>query len=510
MLATFGVADQVTISSLTIDDSSVPRRQTQQSSMVDPAIVNSPGTAARPAGAARAVVRLRPCRAVGLFLLLCGLAPAQAQPELQELKLVVGRSIVIDYPTEIARISTSNPEVLDAVAVSTSEVLLNAKSQGVSTIVIWPKSGRRSIYTVTVELNLDSMQKLLRETFPGMDIQMQAARDSVSLTGRVPSQAVADRATALVTPLAKGVVNNLQIVSSEPEKQIVLHVKFAELNRNAAKSFAVNLLSTGALNTPGAVTTGQFSLRQEPLEISGTIPARMEGTQTKFNIGEALNIFAFRPDLNLSAFIRALQTNQLLQILAEPNLVTTNGKEASFLVGGEFPIPVVQGGASVGAVTIIFKEFGIRLSFLPVITEHKTIRMHVRPEVSTIDLANAVIFSGFTVPALSSRRVETDIELAEGQSFVIGGLLDERVTESLFKIPGLASIPILGALFKSRQENKTRTELIIMVTPEITVPLKPTDVKPSPVMPKVFLGPDQPPESSAGRPPKGKKPKGRH
>ncbi|HVX66340.1 MAG TPA: hypothetical protein VHA11_07055, partial [Bryobacteraceae bacterium] len=241
----------------------------------------------------------------------------------------------------------------------------------------------------------------------------------------------------------------------------------------------------GAANTIGISGTGQFSsVRPDQLATKGG-----QLTDSTFTISDALNVFAFRPDLNLGAFVKALQSKGLLQILAEPNLVATNGKEASFLVGGEFPVPVVQGGANAGAVTIIFKEFGIRLSFLPVLTEHGTIKMSVKPEVSTVDLANAVLYSGFTIPALSTRRMETNVELGEGQSFVIGGLIDSRVTENMSKLPGLANIPILGALFKSRQEQKSNNELIVMVTPEITSPLERGEARPLPPMPKEFMAP---------------------
>jgi pilus assembly protein CpaC len=228
--------------------------------------------------------------------------------------------------------------------------------------------------------------------------------------------------------------------------------------------------------------------------LNGTVGGSVGGTSTTFSISDALNIFAFRPDLNLGVLIRALNQQNLLQILAEPNLVTTNGKEASFLVGGEFPIPVLQGGGAAGAVTIQFREFGIRLTFNPVITEHGTIKMYVKPEVSTIDLANALQISGFLIPALATRRMETNIELGEGQSFVIGGLLDDRVTNSMSKIPGLANIPLLGTLFKSREERKNKTELIVMVTPEVTKPLMPGEAAPIPVMPKEFMAPVAPQE----------------
>ncbi len=254
---------------------------------------------------------------------------------------------------------------------------------------------------------------------------------------------VADRPVALVIPLVKSVVNNLQIPPPLVDKQIVLHVKFAELNRNLAEQLGVNILSTGAANTPGRITTGQFASGSLST-LNGTIGAPVQGTSTTLNLSDALNLFAFRPDLNLGVVIKALQSNNVLQILAEPNLVTTNGREASFLAGGEFPVPVLQGGGNAGAVTIQFREFGIRLKFLPVLTVNGTIKMHVSNELSTIDLNNAVVFSGFTIPALATRRVETDVELAEGQSFALAGLIDERVTNQLSKIPGLANIPILG------------------------------------------------------------------
>ena len=413
--------------------------------------------------------------------LLCALA-ALAAPA--ELKLLSGRSSVIDSPAEIDRISTSSPEVADAVAVSRQEVLVQAKNPGVATIIIWSKSGERSFYEISVEQNLEPLRDLLKETFPNERIQIQGVHDSLSLTGSASNQAIADRAAALVTPWAKSVVNNLEVLPPEAEKQILLRVRFAELDRTAASSFGVNLVSTGAGNTIARTATGQFAAPSPTLP-PGILQGATGNTTSAFSLSDALNIFAFRPDLNLGAVISALQTQGTMKILAEPNLVTVNGKEASFLVGGEFPIPIVQGGANVGAVTVQFHEFGIRLSFLPALTERNTIKLHVKPEVSSIDITNAVTVSGFMIPALSTRRVETNIELSEGQSFVIGGLLDDRVTANLSRIPGLAHLPVLGVLFKSRQENKSKTELIVMVTPEIARPLNPGDPKPAmPEMPE--------------------------
>jgi len=441
-------------------------------------------------------------RSVLVLALAAGAAVAAEFPDAPELmKLSVGRSAILDRSADVARISISNPDVVDAVAVTTREILINAKSAGLSTLVIWSKTGTRSMYAVTVERDLDPVRRLLKDTFPDEGIDVRVDRDALALIGHASNQAVADRATALVAPLAKTVVNNLRIVPPGADKQIILRVKFAELDRNVETSFGVNLLSTGAGNTPGRITTGQFA-GGTPSQVTGTIPGHPTGTSTTFSLSDALNIFAFRPDLNLGAVIRDLETRGLLQILAEPNLVTTNGKEASFLVGGEFPIPVLQPGSS-GSVTIQFREFGIRLNFLPQVTAHKTIKLHVKPEVSTIDVANGVVFNGFTIPALATRKIETDVELGEGQSFVIAGLLDDRVTENLSSVPGLSHLPILGALFKSRDITRSKTELLVMVTPEVTYPLSPADPKPLPHMPKEFLPTAPQPDAVSGQKPIG-------
>jgi pilus assembly protein CpaC len=410
------------------------------------------------------------------------LALAQGGPE--EIRLTVGKSIVIDYPTDISRISTSNPDIVDASPVTAREILIHGKSFGTVTLVVWSKAGQRNFYNITVEQNLEPLRKLLKETFPKEDIHVQSSRESLSLTGRISNKDVAERASALATPFAKTIVNNLQIISTGAEKQILLRVKFAELDRTASTQFGVNLISTGATNTVGGVSTGQFPAPSLPT-ITGQAGNSAPQTNS-FTISQALNIFAFRNDLNLGAFIKALQSHNLLQILAEPNLVTTNGKEATFLVGGEFPIPVLQGGSNSGAVTIQFREFGVRLSFNPTITANNTISMHVKPEVSSLDFANALSFNGFTIPALSSRKMETNIELGEGQSFVIGGLIDQRVTETVSRIPGLSNIPILGNLFKTKETDRNNTELIVLVTPEITLPLQPGEGK-TPVMPREFM-----------------------
>ena len=413
------------------------------------------------------------------------------------LEMTVGQSQVIDCPAELARISTTDPAVVDTVAVSRQEVLLQAKGAGQATVGVWLKDGSRRLYRVQVSHDLEPLRKLLRQNFPGEEIEVAGGREAVALSGRVSSTAVAERAVSLAGSFAKTVVNNLSVPPPAPEKQVLLRVRFAELNRSAAVSLGANLISTGAANVTGRITTGQFPA-PEPGKITsassilegvtGTVPGHT-ASLSNFTLSDALNIFAFRPDINLGAFIQALRTQGVLQILAEPNLVATEGKEASFLVGGEFPVPVVQGGASVGAVTVSFREFGIRLTFQPEVTPRNTIKLKVKPEVSTIDMANAVTLSGFLIPALATRRVETQIELAEGQSFVIAGLLDDRVTENLARMPGLSQVPVLGALFRSRQEKKSKTELVVIVTPSIADAEALARQAVEPTMPLEFLAP---------------------
>jgi pilus assembly protein CpaC len=433
--------------------------------------------------------RLGFCAAFTLLLWTPATPGLQAQSmSVVDLNMTVGKSLVIDYPVEIGRISTSSPDVVDAVPATAKEFLLHGKGHGAATVVVWAKNGARTMYNVTVEHNTDPIRKLLAETFPGEEIKIQSGRDSITLIGKVSSKDVADRAVAIAAPMAKTVVSNLTVAASPVEKQIILKVKFAELNRNRADQFGVNLLSTGAGNTPARVTTGQF---QPPTisRVSGILGGATQGTESSFSLSDALNVFAFRPDINLGAVIRALQSEDVLQILAEPNLVTMNGKEANFLVGGEFPVPVLQGGGNAGAVTIQFREFGIRLVFNPVITPNGTIRMYVKPEVSTIDLSNAVTLSGFTIPALATRRMETNVELEFGQSFALAGLIDDRVADQMNRIPGLGSIPILGQLFKSRNERKSKSELIVIVTPGVVEPLKPGQKQPVPEFKREFLSP---------------------
>lgn len=402
----------------------------------------------------------------------------------EDLHLTLGKSIVIDYPSDIRQIATSGSDILDYSAVTTREILLHGKGLGTATMVVWSKSGTRTFYNCTVDLNMDPLRRMLKETFPNDDITVRTSRDTLSLSGSVRNKDEMDRAVAVAGSFAKTVINNLGVNIGQADKQILLRVKFAELDRVREIQYGVNLLASPGGTLIGS-TTGQFSNSA----LTGTlqVPQTTGGSSAAATITQALSLFAFDPHLNISAFLKALESQSILQTLAEPNLVTTSGKEASFLVGGEFPVPIVQGGSGAGSVTVQFKEFGIRLKFTPTLTDHKTIKMHLNQEVSTLDAADGVSLNGFVIPALSTRRAETDVELGEGQSFVVAGLVSNAESDTFTKIPVLGSLPIIGYLFKSRDEKKNRTDLVVLVTPEVTEPLGPNDAKPSVYMPRDFL-----------------------
>ncbi len=312
----------------------------------------------------------------------------------------------------------------------------------------------------------------------------------VFLRGTVSDTTAADRAAAIAGTLGK-VVNLLRVVVPPGPSQILLKVRFANVSRSASSQLGFNFFS-GNQKGIGTTTTGQFGQTPTGL-IGGT-------TGQGMNLTDLLNVFFFRPDLNLGATIQALEAKSLAQTLAEPNLLTVSGHAASFLAGGEFPFPTIQGGGSgVGQITIQFKEFGIRLNFTPTVTPRGTIQLEVTPEVSSLDYANGLTVSGYTVPGLATRRVQTSVELQNGQSLVIAGLLDNELSHQLDKIPGIGNIPVLGKLFQSRSVQKSDDELLVLVTPQIVAPI-PGGIKPPEVkMPMPFLkGPENAPQNPVG------------
>lgn len=403
----------------------------------------------------------------------------------EALHLIVDRSLVVTSPSQITRVSLANPDICDAVVVSPTEILLNGKRAGATSLVIWGQSGQMQTFDVYVDLDVLDLTGDIRNTFPNEPVKVTVSKDIVTLSGHVSSAAVADKILELaqsMVPRKENVVSLLE-VPAPPTGEVLLKVRFAEVDRSALKQLGVNIMSLPGAKNIGTTTTGQYS----PPGLTQLSPSA-----GGFTLGSLLNVFIFRPDINLAATIQALQTRNLLQILAEPNVLTESGKEATFLSGGEFPFPVVQStgaGGGVPAITIQFRQFGIKLDFTPTILPDDAIHLKVEPEVSSLDFSNALTITGFTVPALAVRRVQSEMELRDGQSFVIAGLMDNRVTRTLEKIPGLGDIPLLGKIFQSESLNKSKTELLVLVTPQIVHPLPPGQVPGGPQFPMQFLPP---------------------
>ncbi len=426
-------------------------------------------------------------------VLLCASAPVWGQspgalgrsqqasvPAARDLFVTVGKSLVVESPVNIQRISVGDSTKAEALAVSPRELLINGKAAGETSLVVWQQGGNRIVFDLRVQppvnFKLDAVRQELQKELPGEDVSVAFSEGSVYLRGTVKDMASADRAVAIAATLGK-VVNLLRVKVPAVQDQILLKVKFAEIDRTVEQDLGANLFSLGAGHTPGTVSTGQF-------------PAPTVQTQGGVNtatITDFLNIFLFRPDLNLGATIEALASRGLTQILAEPNILAINGKEASFLAGGEIPVPVVENALGGGAVSVLWKEFGVKLSFLPTVTPRNTIHLKVTPEVSTLDKADGVSLSGFSIPAFSTRKMQTEVELENGQTFGIAGLLDNRTQDTLSKIPGIGDIPILGKLFQSRARTKSNTELLVLVTPELVRPIPAGQPTPGLQYPMPFL-----------------------
>src|SRR5712692_1806275 len=393
---------------------------------------------------------------------------------------MVDKSLLINTTERLKRISVTDPSVAYATVITPTQILVHGRAPGEVSLLIWDELERSRSFDLRVDVDVSAAAEEEHRIFPEEQISVTPSRAAIVLSGHVTTEDVAKRAGELASAYSKNVINVLTF-GPVGAQEVLLEVKFAEVDRSALTQLGSNFFSTGAGNTIGTVTTGQYGgfSSQSISQTQGQSPP-FSTTQTVNNV---LNMFLFRPDIHFGAVIEALQNRSLLQILAEPNLIAVNGKKASFLAGGQFPFPIVQPGAGFTAVTISFKEFGVRLQFTPVIMPNGNIHLKVAPEVSTLDFANALTISGFTVPALSTRKAETEFELQDGQSFVIAGLMDNRVTDIYNKIPGLGDIPILGNFFRSKSAQRSHSELMVLCTvrrisPNTENPTLPKDPKP--------------------------------
>jgi pilus assembly protein CpaC len=383
--------------------------------------------------------------------------PAIASTE--QILLLVGRSVVIHTDRAIQRVSLSTPEIADALVTAPRELLVHAKAPGTISLLVWSDNGRITNYEVIVRRDLTPLEGQIRRQFPNEPIAVAVNGKDVVLSGVVSAKHVIDRTAALAAGYVdkpENIVNLLRQTESPLTNQVMLQVRFAEVSRSAMQELGASFFTgaNGKGDWVGRTTTQQY-------------PAPTFDQDRGLVFTDFLNLFVFNLDEQLGAAIRALKGRGLFESLAEPNLITQDGKEASFLAGGEFPYPVVQGGGANQTVTIVFKEFGVRLRFTPTITGPGQVHLKVAPEVSALDFANAVTLEGFRIPALKTRRTETEVELRDGQTFAISGLMDRSMDETLRRVPGIGDIPILGYLFRSQAYQKNNTELVVMITPRI-------------------------------------------
>ena len=431
-------------------------------------------------------------------------------PSAEALHLLVGRSLVITSQSRIFRVSVADPTIVDALVVSPTQILLSGKSPGVASLVIWDESGQSQTFDAYVDIDVSETVTKIHQVLPNEPIQVEAQGGVITLSGQASSQAVADHVLAIAQAMAtrkENVISLLQVPAAK-SGEVLLEVKFVDVDRSVLSQFGANLLSTSPAKTVFATSTGQYS---PPAVQSGqTITGTSTSTQTAaissagipITLGQLLNVFIFRSDINLGVAIQALEEKNLVQILAEPNVLAETGKEATFLDGGQFPFPVVQGATGgVPVVTIQFREYGVKLSFTPLITAEGLIHLKVAPEVSSLDYTNALTIQGFTIPSLATRSVQSEMILKDGQSFLIAGLVNNQVVEQFSKIPGLGDLPILGQFFKSRSVQKSQDELLVMVTPHIVRLDSPPKQTPLPQFPDTFMKPSPP---AKGAPPSGK------
>jgi pilus assembly protein CpaC len=377
-----------------------------------------------------------------------------------DVDLLVGRSTVLNVGGTIARVSLTVPDIADAMVTAPTQLLIHGKQPGTISLFVWDRGGAIKTYEVKVRRDLTPLIAHVKQLFAGEPITVMGSGKDVVLSGTVSSKYVIEKAADVAAGYVdkkENVVNLLRQQEGVASNQVMLRVRFAEVSRNALQELGGAVFSDGYNDQFGRITTQQFPApffdKNSP----------MLGKTLVFS--DYLNLFLFDAKNQIGAVVKALQGRGVFQSLAEPNLIALNGKEASFLAGGEFPYPVPQG--NFGSFSIQFKEYGVRLKFTPTVLGGDLIQLKINPEVSSLDFNNAVVIEGFRIPALTSRRADTEVELRDGQTFAIAGLLNNTALSSMRKIPGLGDIPVLGTLFKSRAYQKDQSELVVMVTPII-------------------------------------------
>jgi pilus assembly protein CpaC len=381
--------------------------------------------------------------------------------EVQRFELGVGKSKVVDLTTPIKRASLANPEVADTVVLSPKQIYLTGKSVGVTTLTLWKENGEVfSAFDVTVSPDLSQLLEQLHKILPDeQGILATATHDHVTLSGTISNLARQSRALEIAEPYApKKIVNLLQVGGAQ---QVMLEVRVAEMDRNLIRRIGINMAGADNAGNFGVTALNSITTLADTTTSAGPLGQLVTGAVNalvRFQTG----------DITWTGFIDALKQEDVIKVLAKPTLVAVSGQEAQFLSGGEFPFPIPQ---AFGVITIQYKKFGVGLSFTPTVLTNNRISMAVSPEVSELDFTNALQIQGFNVPTIATRRATTVVELADGQSFAIAGLLRDNVRETVAKFPVLGDIPVLGALFRSSRYTKNQTELVIIVTPHYVKPM---------------------------------------
>jgi pilus assembly protein CpaC len=400
---------------------------------------------------------------------------AASAPAADSVRILVGRSTLIDVGSAIARVSLTSADVADALVTSPNQLLVHGKVPGAISMFVWGRSGGVKRYEIAVQRDLTRLTEQLTQLFPNEKVTVQSNGRSVILSGTVSSKDALDRIVNVANSSVEkkeDVTSVLQVREARQSNQVLLKVRFAEVSRSAMTEFGVSFFTspTGIKNTIGRTSTQQFAAPDFSdlawSKANGDFGSDVTSASGKVTFSDFLNLFLLNEKYDLGMVLKAMQQRGLFQSLAEPNLVSESGKEASFLAGGEFPVPVVQGLGAQQSISIQFKEFGIRLNFTPTVNGER-VHLKVRPEVSSLDYGNAVVLNGFRIPALQTRRTETELELRDGQTFAVAGLMNNQVASTMQKIPGIGDIPVLGQLFRSRAAKKDQTELVVMITPHI-------------------------------------------
>ena len=404
----------------------------------------------------------------------------------EPMHLLVGRSMFVSTDRRLRRVYVSNPDVLDSFTSSPHQIVVTAKTPGLSSLVLWDETGQSRAYLINSDVDVGDLHHALQDAFPGENIRVEGRGEQIALAGMVSNPDTADAAVKLAGLFSKDVANSLQ-VGTRHTPQVRLKVRIVVIDRSRAEQLGFNFFGPGVNSF--AAGTGQFGAVTVGTN-TPTAGSSPTSSTSLLSLSSLLGLFYYNQGMQLGAAVQALFDKQIAQILAEPTITALSGQKASFLSGGEFPYPVVQGGVGgFTSVTIQFRPYGVKVDFTPTVLADGTIQLKVAPEVSALDYTNEVVISGYTVPAISTRRADTLIELKSGQSFAISGLLDNRTTDQFSKIPGIGDIPILGKLFQSKSVNHSVDELAVIVKPTLVDPLTDNLTPTQPKMAVPFIDP---------------------